>query len=151
MRVSGVELGTPTSNESMPWFIRATDLLSALLAAPIAMGLRDPMLFYGAGRHNIRLLSDRVHRHIAGGVCLSPWAEHPKPRFVAGRAISCRGISCGHCANRSLRLFSRSVGRGSAISTSNSVPGPLCAHAGRPHSRDWAARSSASMDQELFG
>jgi lipopolysaccharide/colanic/teichoic acid biosynthesis glycosyltransferase len=32
----------------MPWFIRATDVLSALFAAPIAMGLRDPMLFYGA-------------------------------------------------------------------------------------------------------
>ena len=48
MRVSGVKLGTPTSSESMPWFIRATDLLSALLAAPIAMGLRDPVLFYGA-------------------------------------------------------------------------------------------------------
>jgi lipopolysaccharide/colanic/teichoic acid biosynthesis glycosyltransferase len=47
VRVSGVRLGTPTSNESMPWFIRATDLLSALLAAPIAMGLRDPTLFYG--------------------------------------------------------------------------------------------------------
>lgn len=41
-----MKVGTPTSNESMPRSIRAVDLLGALLAAPIAMGLRDPLLLY---------------------------------------------------------------------------------------------------------
>src|SRR5271165_2911385 len=38
---------TPTSRESMRRFIRTVDLLSAFLAAPIAIGLRDPSMFSG--------------------------------------------------------------------------------------------------------
>lgn len=41
-----LRVGTPSSNEGMPRFVRVIDLLSALLAAPIAAGLRDPSLFY---------------------------------------------------------------------------------------------------------
>ncbi len=38
---------TPTSRESMRRCIRTVDLLSAFLAAPIAIGLRDPSMFSG--------------------------------------------------------------------------------------------------------
>ena len=38
---------TPTSRESMRRFLRTVDLLSAFLAAPIAIGLRDPSMFSG--------------------------------------------------------------------------------------------------------
>ncbi len=43
-----MKVRTPTSNEHMRRFIRTVDLVSATLAAPIAMGMRDPSLFSGA-------------------------------------------------------------------------------------------------------
>ena len=43
----GDEVGAPTSSERTRRFLRTVDILSAFLAAPIAVGLRDPSLFSG--------------------------------------------------------------------------------------------------------
>jgi lipopolysaccharide/colanic/teichoic acid biosynthesis glycosyltransferase len=42
-----MRVGAPTSSERTRRFIRTVDILSAFLAAPIALGLRDPSLFSG--------------------------------------------------------------------------------------------------------
>ena len=38
---------TPTSNERMSRFVRAVDVVSVLLAGPLAVALRDPSLLSG--------------------------------------------------------------------------------------------------------
>ena len=42
-----MKVGAPTSSERTRRFIRTVDILSAFLAAPVAVGLRDPNLFSG--------------------------------------------------------------------------------------------------------
>jgi lipopolysaccharide/colanic/teichoic acid biosynthesis glycosyltransferase len=42
-----MKVGAPTSSERTRRFIRTVDILSTFLAAPIAIGLRDPSLFSG--------------------------------------------------------------------------------------------------------
>ena len=141
------EVRTPTSSESTRRFIRTADVLSAFLAAPIAVGLRDPSLFSGVTlAPTVGYCLIGFGCRLADGDCLSPWAKRVSPGFRPGGTLRCRGLACRRRAKRGLRFFPLSVGLYSPIPALDPISRPVCAHAGRPRDRDvpsWFAEVNA--------